>query len=661
MKRIYLLFLMFIAQCSMFNELLAQDAFYIYRNDGDFDGFFYDEVIRMGYSKFDLDSVEYDAYVVQEIETADSLYRIPLCAIDSIGFQQPEIKLNPKVKLVRDGLLPYIVSASNTKVILSEDVPDALVPYPNTILVGLATDENAEQKYYNGSFACIVKQVYKQGNTNGRTIYGEEIDDLAQIFDQYIGVEQLGVDEQGNVRRRVAGFNEDGTPLRGPRRSTSNYKFSLIDWNGHITLNGDSDQDGPMNISYNLGVDVGLKVSMRVVFSISGIVRKHIYVKAITTEEMSAALAGEIKTQVTFSKETDCLPALPGFMFPTFIPLFEVRPLPKAFIELGGSCSLKMTLPKLNLSIAQTLIIDNDDPWLVSLQMGDRDKEPEGDGGATTSNSLIGGECKFNGYLYGGLMIPITVQTNHWLEKIFHASIGSTFKFGPKLEGTLFITTEGMAEDNCFAGSGIDFSLVDLTESTGVTGSVGGKTAITRSIWDSETKFFTTHYEPVPRIQDIELKDKWTAIETAKDSETGQTYVVWSGISSVQPELYLKGTVISDVQLGVQLMKSSRPLNNDEAHGYAGAGTWEWLPASEIIWIGSYYTTNMKEAKFQVPSPITISDWGTTPGIPDVCTRYSIIVYSRNKYEGTSSGYTPYRISELPIHQVIMSGEYPYN
>ena len=41
-------------------QLQAQDAFYIYRNDGDFDGFFYDEVVRMGYSKTDLEGEEHD-------------------------------------------------------------------------------------------------------------------------------------------------------------------------------------------------------------------------------------------------------------------------------------------------------------------------------------------------------------------------------------------------------------------------------------------------------------------------------------------------------------------------------------------------------------------------------------------------------------------------
>ena len=69
----------------------AQDAFYIYRNDGDFDGFFYDQVKRIGYSKTDLEGNEHDVFVVQEVETLDSLYRIPLAAIDSVGFVQPEI------------------------------------------------------------------------------------------------------------------------------------------------------------------------------------------------------------------------------------------------------------------------------------------------------------------------------------------------------------------------------------------------------------------------------------------------------------------------------------------------------------------------------------------------------------------------------------------
>ena len=81
--------ILILALCSLFlAPLMAQDAFYIYRNDSDFNGFFYDEVQEMRYSKIALDSTEYEQYVTYEVVLADTTYRIPLASIDSIGFQQ---------------------------------------------------------------------------------------------------------------------------------------------------------------------------------------------------------------------------------------------------------------------------------------------------------------------------------------------------------------------------------------------------------------------------------------------------------------------------------------------------------------------------------------------------------------------------------------------
>ena len=90
-----------------FASLQAQEAFYIYRNDGEFNGFFYDDVKSMRLSKTDLDLTERDEYVVQEIETKDSVYRIPLCAIDSIGFQQPEIIFSKRFYNLKADDCPY--------------------------------------------------------------------------------------------------------------------------------------------------------------------------------------------------------------------------------------------------------------------------------------------------------------------------------------------------------------------------------------------------------------------------------------------------------------------------------------------------------------------------------------------------------------------------
>ena len=86
------------------SSALAQDenaAFYIYQNDGHFDGFFYDQVQKITYSRVDTAGIEWDDYVSQEIVTEDSTYRIMLSAIDSVGFVQPEIKYNPADELYR--------------------------------------------------------------------------------------------------------------------------------------------------------------------------------------------------------------------------------------------------------------------------------------------------------------------------------------------------------------------------------------------------------------------------------------------------------------------------------------------------------------------------------------------------------------------------------
>ena len=133
-----------LALCSLFlAPLMAQEAFYIYRNDGDFHGFFYDEVVEMRYSKIALDSVEHEQYVTYEVELADTTYRIPLAAIDSIGFQQPEIKLNPKVKLIQnEGLSPYLKDVNEfgqpeELVARFENLPSSLVPQVGDVLIGV--------------------------------------------------------------------------------------------------------------------------------------------------------------------------------------------------------------------------------------------------------------------------------------------------------------------------------------------------------------------------------------------------------------------------------------------------------------------------------------------------------------------------------------------
>ncbi len=111
------------------------DNIYIYRNDGKFNAFTAGEVESLAYSKKDLNGVEHPDVVVQEIWTADSVYRIPLAVIDSVSVVTPEVKYAPKVKKLSPDYLPYIKSTGDMSITFSNELPHSLRVNKGDILV----------------------------------------------------------------------------------------------------------------------------------------------------------------------------------------------------------------------------------------------------------------------------------------------------------------------------------------------------------------------------------------------------------------------------------------------------------------------------------------------------------------------------------------------
>ncbi len=101
-------------------EHILFDAFYIYRNDGQFNAFFRDEVDSIHYSCYDLDSTFCNGYVTQVVYTSDSTYRIPLAAIDSVGFVTPETKYQPDVKVIEGDIRSYVLSSDSLTVFFQD-------------------------------------------------------------------------------------------------------------------------------------------------------------------------------------------------------------------------------------------------------------------------------------------------------------------------------------------------------------------------------------------------------------------------------------------------------------------------------------------------------------------------------------------------------------
>ena len=283
--RIVMLLALFTLHCSLFISLVrAQDAFYIYRNDGDFNGFFFDEVVRMGYSKFDLDSVEHDIYVVQEVETTDSLYRIPLAAIDSIGFQQPEIILNPRIKNMDEtGLSDYILEAHDAGMYLSLDTPEELLPKSGDVLISydnpifnLSNREDYSGFARKASTGAIKKQDHY-------VVYYSLLQGLQDVFVQFITVENVVEDEQGNVRRRLAGWDAE---KHQPHKESGSASLSLIDIDR--TLKHDFEIG-----KGKLGVELGIAMKVKLV-ALYQITASQLFIRVKTAEDFSlkASAAG---------------------------------------------------------------------------------------------------------------------------------------------------------------------------------------------------------------------------------------------------------------------------------------------------------------------------------------------------------------------------------
>ena len=119
----------------LFAQETSQYAIINYCNDGDFNIFLNSEIDSITYSRFDLDSIEYEDIVVQEVWTPDSVYRIPLASIDSIGFQLPKPKYSEESFPIMDEMLPFIVAVDSLNITFSSSTPKDMLPSLGNILV----------------------------------------------------------------------------------------------------------------------------------------------------------------------------------------------------------------------------------------------------------------------------------------------------------------------------------------------------------------------------------------------------------------------------------------------------------------------------------------------------------------------------------------------
>lgn len=510
-------------QSSLFvSQVQAQEAFYIYQNDGHFDGFFYDQVQKISYSKLDTLGVEHDDYVSQEIVTADSTFRIMLTAIDSVGFVQPEVKFNPRLREMDErGLSAYFdhldEQSGAVTLYFRGDMPASLIPAVGDVLAGLDETLYGHDGYFGkvGSVSTEAGFIVCQMNP---------IDDWGDLFEQFVTVEQVGYYDNGTAARRMAGIPDNRLAHRlASSRSEGNRDFTILSWGGRLQYDAK-----PVTI----GVDVNLEAKLNVVYKATS---KRFYMKATITENFSATPSVHISWDKPGEWNFNAPIAFPGIKFPAVLPLFETNPLPKGFARIGGAIDIGITLPKVQLPLSQSLVIDTAEGAENVVYGGFRwgsgsDEDAEKLFSDKLFDDSMDATLVLNGFLQVGSKVEFTVTTNRWIENLFFASIGWEIYSGPKLEGEINLSAAGVIKNGAYGlmkDSKLAFSAFSVDTEAKARIHVGGMDEVEKTIWSDNLKFFTKEWYLFPDFDDTEAEyDPETATLTATVFPTRQTF--WS-------------------------------------------------------------------------------------------------------------------------------------
>ena len=188
-----------------------QDALYIYRNDGGFNAFFFDDIDHFEYSCIDTLGVEHDDYVTQEVHALDSIFRIPLTAIDSIAFVTPETVYKEDIIKIDKSIAGHVIASDSVNWIrVDNSTPENLIPKKGDKI--LITETN---RFMPEGFGGRVTSVDK--TTAGTTITTEALP-IEEAFESAVFKMAVNTepDNQASTRADEPVISTDGPVALGP-------------------------------------------------------------------------------------------------------------------------------------------------------------------------------------------------------------------------------------------------------------------------------------------------------------------------------------------------------------------------------------------------------------------------------------------------------------
>ena len=218
-----------------FVPITAQDynqhALYNYRNDGNFNAWLNFEIDSITYSRIDTLGVEHDDIVVQEVWTPDSLYRIPLEAIDSIGFRAPAPKMRDNLFYIRDYHIGHTLSLDSLTVNFSKAINNDSLPSVGQVMLCVI-----EKTPFEEGFAGRVQQINRHDNRI--EVICSEVSPF-DVFERLVivemGVSNLDADDgPSKIKREL--FDEGIKTIELPEKWKDEYYQNFDLWIDHPDL-----------------------------------------------------------------------------------------------------------------------------------------------------------------------------------------------------------------------------------------------------------------------------------------------------------------------------------------------------------------------------------------------------------------------------------------
>ena len=409
-------------------SLYAQDenaAFYIYQNDGHFDGFFYDEVQKISYSFLDTLGIEHPEVVSQEIVTADSTYRIMLSAIDSVGFVQPEIVYNPRLHVVKnDQIYNYVKSIDDEfeNIVFYQNIPTELIPKAGDVFA-----------HFDITYGWSAKAISVEKNADGDILVRcKPIDEITDIFQRFVTVEEYGYKPNGEMaRRRVAG-RPDLTVGEFPRKASGTWSGDLFNFslNAHIPLYDNND------LTITIDPSIEGKLNVKAVWNLSLFGDKYIGITTALSFGVGMGFSIDGKISDFFPGGIGGLGG--GVPIPASCPIIMLDIAPDAFLRGEAHVKFSAQSPKLQGGMWSKLEINN---WIPSMAIGFGN--PDGNFQPVNKNNA-GFSLELNGFVQGGMLFPLKFKSLPFIKKFFDSEIGGQWFVGPKLAGAISLDMSTM-------------------------------------------------------------------------------------------------------------------------------------------------------------------------------------------------------------------------